>query len=65
VRRALSVLAVTLVLAAGLAAGFAMTSGSAARLPAHAEACPAGYVDAVINGQEKCLHAGEFCSASY
>jgi hypothetical protein len=27
--------------------------------------CSAGYVDAVIGGQQKCLHAGEFCSASY
>jgi hypothetical protein len=26
-------------------------------------ACPAGYVDAIIEGQEKCLRAGEFCSA--
>jgi hypothetical protein len=26
--------------------------------------CSAGYVDAIIGGEHKCLHAGEFCSAS-
>jgi hypothetical protein len=37
-----------------------------AALPATAAArhCPSGYVHAVIGGEQKCLHAGEFCSAS-
>src|SRR3954469_1692195 len=29
-----------------------------------APACRSGYVDAVVGGVHKCLHAGEFCSAA-
>lgn len=48
-------------------AGFTAAAGLAAT-PAPATAsktCPSGYVLAVIAGQEKCLHAGEYCSAQY
>src|SRR5919204_4253964 len=27
--------------------------------------CSSGYVDAVIGGEHKCLHGGEFCAARY
>ena len=27
-----------------------------------AKACPAGFTRAVIGGEQKCLHAGEYCS---
>jgi hypothetical protein len=27
--------------------------------------CSSGYVDAIIGGEHKCLHAGEFCSTSH
>ena len=30
-----------------------------------AKTCPAGYVHAVIGGQQKCLHRGEFCAHRY
>ena len=29
---------------------------------AAAKSCPAGFTHAVIGGQQKCLHAGEYCS---
>src|SRR3954454_13558663 len=32
--------------------------------PRHGPACRSGYVDAVVGGVHKCLHAGEFCSAA-
>ena len=51
------------VLAAGIAAGLAVASSPAtASRPSQAQSCPPGYVDAIIDGQEKCLRAGEFCS---
>jgi hypothetical protein len=45
-----------------LASAAAITGGMAA-VPgrALAETCSSGYVHAVIEGQQKCLHAGEFC----
>jgi hypothetical protein len=27
-----------------------------------AKSCPSGYTHAVIGGEQKCLHAGEYCS---
>lgn len=27
-----------------------------------AKACPSGFTHAVIGGEQKCLHAGEYCS---
>ena len=27
-----------------------------------ARVCPAGFTHAVIGGEQKCLHAGEYCS---
>lgn len=50
----------------GLAVALALTSTSA---EAHTDkaghlVCASGYVSAVIGGELKCLHAGEFCSAS-
>lgn len=29
-----------------------------------ARTCPSGFTHAVIGGQQKCLHAGEYCSHS-
>lgn len=29
-----------------------------------ARTCPAGFTHAVIGGEQKCLHAGEYCSHS-
>jgi hypothetical protein len=29
---------------------------------AAAKSCPSGYTHAVIGGEQKCLHAGEYCS---
>jgi hypothetical protein len=29
---------------------------------ASAKTCPSGYTHAVISGEQKCLHAGEYCS---
>jgi hypothetical protein len=58
--------AAVFVLVAGIAAGSAVASSPAtATLPARAghELCSSGYVDATINGEKKCLRAGEFCSA--
>jgi hypothetical protein len=52
---------------------FAATAGAAACLigpglggaqaPRQAE-CRSGYVDGIVGGERRCLHAGEFCSAS-
>src|SRR3954454_16715143 len=32
--------------------------------PRHGPDCRSGYVDGVVGGVHKCLHAGEFCSPS-
>jgi hypothetical protein len=37
----------------------------AAPVGAAAKSCRSGYTHAVIGGQEKCLHAGEFCARRY
>ena len=48
-----------------LAVGGYAASASSQPLAGNHELCSAGYVSAIINGQAKCLRAGEFCSASY
>lgn len=53
-----------------VAASFAASAGaigvtSVAVPAAVAKSCSAGYTTAVIGGATKCLHAGEFCSATY
>jgi hypothetical protein len=57
-RRRLLILCIAFVASVG--AGTATPTGSAAP----ARTCHAGYVHAVIQGREKCLHAGEFCRHS-
>jgi hypothetical protein len=53
------------ILAALIAALGAATAAPATTAPtASAKTCRTGYVHAVIQGQEKCLHAGEFCRHS-
>ena len=56
-RQRILVLCVAFVAAAGAGAVAPTTTASAAL----AKTCRAGYVHAVIQGEEKCLHAGEFC----
>jgi hypothetical protein len=57
--------------AALLAAGVAAAPSSGAQPPVLRQAvplhslCSSGYTDAVIGGEHKCLHAGEFCSAAH
>lgn len=48
-------------LATGVVASAAITPAHRAA-PLHAS-CSSGYVSAIIGGESKCLHAGEFCSA--
>ncbi|MEO9117820.1 MAG: hypothetical protein ABI355_01710, partial [Solirubrobacteraceae bacterium] len=51
----------------GQADAAGMTSAAVSRGPAIAVAaktCPAGFTHAVIGGEQKCLHAGEYCSHS-
>jgi hypothetical protein len=43
-------------LAAGALIGSALTPTAAAK------SCPSGFTLGVIGGQQKCLHAGEYCS---
>jgi hypothetical protein len=44
-------------------AGLVLGTAHVHALPQQA-LCSSGYVDAVIDGEHKCLHAGEFCSPS-
>jgi hypothetical protein len=37
-------------------------AGSASVPVASAKTCPSGYTHAVIGGEQKCLHDGEYCS---
>jgi hypothetical protein len=60
-KRRLLVLCIAFV--ASIGAGTATPATSAAPAVA-AKTCRAGYVHAVIQGAEKCLHAGEFCKHS-
>jgi hypothetical protein len=48
-------------LAVALLAVAALGGPAAVPTVASARSCPGGYVHAVIDGREKCLHAGEFC----
>ena len=57
-RQRILVLCVALVAAAGAGATAPATTAAPAAV---AKTCRAGYVHAVIRGEEKCLHAGEFC----
>jgi len=51
---------------AGFTASSVLAAAPTAKTPAAAsKTCSAGYVHAIIGGQEKCLKAGEFCSAQY
>jgi hypothetical protein len=60
-RQRILVLCVALVAAIGAAAAAPATTAAPT---AAAKICQAGYVHAVIQGEEKCLHAGEFCRHS-
>src|SRR4051794_24953983 len=53
-------------LLAALAVGAAFLLSLPALGAAHRSGpdCRSGYVDAVVGGLHKCLHAGEFCSAA-
>jgi hypothetical protein len=44
-----------------LAAG-AIAVPAAAPSAASAKACPSGFAHATIGGEQKCLHAGEYCA---
>jgi hypothetical protein len=57
-------LVVAAVVALGLASA-APAAAPAARPALAAKSCSSRFVHAVIGGQEKCLHAGEFCAARY
>jgi hypothetical protein len=57
-RQRLLVLCVALVAAVGAATAAPATTAAPT---VAAKTCRAGYVHAVIQGQEKCLHTGEFC----
>jgi hypothetical protein len=47
--------------AVGLAAP---TTGAARPTAVLARTCPSGFTHAVIGGEQKCLHAGEYCAHS-
>ena len=57
-RQRIVVLCVALVAVAGAGATAPTTTAAPAAV---AKTCRAGYVHAVIQSEEKCLHAGEFC----
>ena len=57
-RQRILVLCVALAAAAGAGATAPATRAAPAAV---AKTCRAGYVHAVIQHEEKCLHAGEFC----
>ncbi len=62
-RRATALVLVSVALGlGGYAAAAAPTASITNDSPAQA-LCSPGYVDAIIGGEHKCLHAGEFCSA--
>jgi len=47
----------------GVAVAVAAPAGAVGRfVAAAAKSCPAGFRHAVIGGEQKCLHAGEYCS---
>jgi hypothetical protein len=50
----------------GLALATGLPTGAPARPAAMiAKTCRSGYVHAVIGGEQKCLHRGEFCAHRY
>jgi hypothetical protein len=60
----------TLLRLSGVALAALLIAAVGFRTAAHAggtttTSCRSGYADAVIGGEHKCLHAGEFCSAGY
>jgi hypothetical protein len=58
--------AATAVTACGLLAlGVVAAPSPASQAVAAQASCGSGYVSAIIGGQSKCLHAGEFCSPQY
>ena len=57
-RQRILVLSLALVAAAGAGATAPATTAAPAAV---AKTCHAGYVHAVIQHEEKCLHEGEFC----
>jgi hypothetical protein len=50
--------AIAVLLTAGALAGIGFVP------TASAKTCPNGFTHAVIGGQQKCLHAGEYCARS-
>jgi hypothetical protein len=60
-RRTRTLLAICL---GALAVGPATTTAPATASAIAARSCHRGYVHAVINGSQKCLRAGEFCTHS-
>jgi hypothetical protein len=60
---------IAVVLTAAALVAWPATPASAGHAPAPrafaARTCSAGYKHAVIGGQQKCLHAGEFCAHRY
>lgn len=50
---------------AAFAASGASASPSTAGPDAVAKTCSTGYTHAVIAGEEKCLHSGQFCTHAY
>ena len=58
----------TVLVLAGLGAGVVVApSAATSHVPDGTRhlLCSAGYVDAIIGGEHKCLHAGEFCASSH
>jgi hypothetical protein len=53
------------VIAAGVGLAFAPGFARAHGTEAARSVCSSGYVDAIIGGEHKCLHAGEYCSAAH
>jgi hypothetical protein len=63
--RKLVAVAVVALVFAGQAGGAGANAGAPSqRAPdaVVAKTCPAGFTHAVIGGEQKCLHAGEYCS---
>ncbi len=58
--------AVVLVLAGqtGGAGAATLTGSGGVRQAVAAKTCPAGFTHGVIGGEQKCLHAGEYCAHS-
>jgi hypothetical protein len=65
-RRHLAVLLASAGFLAAPAVGVATTHHTPAHTQAvAAKSCRSGYTHAVIGGEQKCLHAGEFCARRY